>query len=649
MVRSVRHPYNMRVLTVEAGGELRLGPPLRRGGQGELFTVSGRSDLVFKRIHEAELERDDAWSDRLRVMVAHPPPGVCDAQGHVLLAWPSDRVLDGGRCVGFLMPRLDISRTAELHLLANPSDRRSPAPGGPRWAVRWTWRELLHTAANLATAVRAVHEAGVVVGDFQERNVLVDHRGRVSLVDCDSMQVVDPASGRVFHCTVGRPEYTAPELIGADVGTVRRQPSSDLFALAVHIHQLLFSGAHPFDGLWTGEGEKPRRDRLAAKGWYANGRRGPLRPPPGVPGFELVPRAIRELFDRALAEGARRPERRPTAVEWQAALRELAADLTTCALDRTHVHPRAAAPCPWCAAERAQSEHGPPAPASTPRQHPPQPMAKGQPALPGRSRRRWPAWVGAFAIAAAVCAFAVPKVVGGVKAEPAPPDVPAPRLSGAEAHTVAAKAQYANAYPSTLKIERPVLKGFSLTVVFDARGDYVSNPGFGGARLLVHTRQGQIEAAPMKLEPIALEQQHIAARITYPASLPGTYEFTSDRERFPWTRIGRVDVPAVAVVPTRAFGAPSSWTLFRKTSLPDGRLRLDIGGYGRPGRACLLPKKAEPKTTEREYQNQTYYYWHGSSTMATRNAPFYRATLTFPHAGNAFRFYCDMPDTQIPL
>ncbi|TYB42189.1 protein kinase domain-containing protein [Actinomadura chibensis] len=631
------------MLTVGSGGELRVGAAFRRGGQGELFAVSGRPDLVFKRLHDAELARDAAWPDRLRVMVAHPPPGVRDGHGHVLLAWPSDYVLDGDRCVGFLMPRLDVSRTAELHLLANPSDRRSPGPGGPRWAVQWTWRELLHTAVNLATAVRVVHESGVVIGDFQERNVLVDQRARVSLVDCDSMQVADPDTGRVFHCTVGRPEYTAPELIGADVASVRREPSSDLFALAVHIHQILFSGAHPFDGVWTGPGEKPRRDRLAAKGWYANGRKGPLRPPPGVPGFELVTAPVRDLFDRALAEGARRPERRPTAAEWQAALRDLAHGLRNCPADRAHVFPREAASCPWCAADRARSEHAPPVPVPAPR-----PVAA---AAPARRRRRWPAWVGAFAVLATVGAFAVPKVADAVRPEPAPPDIAAPRLLGAAPHTVPAKPAIQSVYPSTLRIERASLSGFRLTVSFDARGDYVSNPGFRGARLLVHTRRGLVDVAPMKLEPVASDQGHIAARLTYPAHLPGDYDFVFDRGRFPWTRIGRVDEPAAAIVPRTngPFGTPASWTLFRETPLPDGRLRLDVGGYGRPSAGCLLPKKDEPKTTERDYQNQNYYSWNGGTVMAVGNAPFYRATLTFPHKGRAFRFYCDLPDTEIPL
>jgi hypothetical protein len=36
----------------------------------------------------------------------------------------------------------------------------------------------------------------------------------VTFIDCDSFQVKEPTTGRVFRCVVGKGEYTAPELAG---------------------------------------------------------------------------------------------------------------------------------------------------------------------------------------------------------------------------------------------------------------------------------------------------------------------------------------------------------------------------------------------------------------------------------------------------
>ena len=76
-------------------------------------------------------------------------------------------------------------------------------------AIRWTarrprhasWLHLVNVAANLCLAVENVHHVDAVIGDFQERNILVNDTTRVTLVDCDSMQFTD-AAGHQFLCAV---------------------------------------------------------------------------------------------------------------------------------------------------------------------------------------------------------------------------------------------------------------------------------------------------------------------------------------------------------------------------------------------------------------------------------------------------------------
>ncbi|HEY0812043.1 MAG TPA: beta-propeller fold lactonase family protein [Pseudonocardia sp.] len=335
--------------------DLDVGPPLSQGGQGTIHVVLDAPERVLKRFHEAELARASDLEERLRAMVALRPAGWREASGHTMLAWPSDVVLDGSRFVGHVMPRLRLADVVELHVLANPSDRSDPRSATPGWVRGFTWRHLVRTGANLALAIDVLHRSDYVVGDFNERNVLVRFDTRVTLVDCDSMQVPNPRSGPPFLCGVGRAEFTAPELLDVDLATTPRRASSDLFALAVHVFQLLMEGVHPFDGVWHGDGEKPRRHQLARHGLFAYAGDPRLRPRPSAMPFDLLPQEIRELFTRAFVLGAADPDARPTGREWHDALGRCAADLRTCAAAERHVYPAHHAHCPWCAQDlRAQ-------------------------------------------------------------------------------------------------------------------------------------------------------------------------------------------------------------------------------------------------------------------------------------------------------
>ncbi len=343
--------------------DLEIGPPLSQGGQGTIHVVLDASERVLKRFHDAELARASDLEERLRAMVAHRPAGWQETSGHPMLAWPSDVVFDGSRFVGHVMPRLRLAEVVELHILANPSDRRHPHAATPGWVRGFTWRHLVRTGANLALATDVLHRSDYVVGDFNERNILVGSDTRVTLVDCDSMQVPNPCSGPPFLCGVGRAEFTAPELLDVDIRHTPRRASSDLFALAVHIFQLVMEGVHPFDGVWHGEGEKPRRHRLARQGRFAYAGDPQLSPRPTAMPFDLLPEEIRALFTRAFVLGAADPDVRPTGREWHDALARCAAELRTCTADELHVYPPHHITCPWCLQNKREAPHEPASPA----------------------------------------------------------------------------------------------------------------------------------------------------------------------------------------------------------------------------------------------------------------------------------------------
>lgn len=331
-----------------SGQRVAVGQLLARGGEGEVFAVSSPPGTVFKRYLPVALNRDPQLEDRLRAMIAQPPAQWREPQsGHVTLTWPTDLVLENGRFAGFLMAAVEMSETVELHRVTNADDRHR-ASGKTAWVRNFTWKYLIHAAANLAQATQMLHEAGVVIGDFNERNSRVTRDARITLLDCDSMQISDAATRGHFFCRVGRPEFTPPELIHADWSKTVRHPSSDLFALAIHIYQFLLEGEHPFRGVWNGPGDKPSVNILAAQGTWAHQGGGMLHPRPSAIPADMLPRSIMSMFGKAFEDGAVNPGARPTARAWHQALTDLEASLRRCPKDASHFYPGTLHQCPWC-------------------------------------------------------------------------------------------------------------------------------------------------------------------------------------------------------------------------------------------------------------------------------------------------------------
>lgn len=252
------------------GTPIQLGPVLARAGEGTIYQVASRDDLVVKVFHP-DLKDLSVKRAKVAAMTASVPTGAVQPDGFVVLTWPLDTVSGDDGTSGYLMHRIDTSNSVEIHTISNPAGRMNPLPSAPQWTPSATWPHLVNIAANLCLAVETVHGVDAVIGDFQERNILVNDTTRVTLVDCDSMQFTDRA-GHQFLCAVARPEFTAPELAGVNLATTLREYPSDLFALAVHIHLLLMAGNHPFlRGQWTGSGDQPDAMSLAKSGWWAGG------------------------------------------------------------------------------------------------------------------------------------------------------------------------------------------------------------------------------------------------------------------------------------------------------------------------------------------------------------------------------------------
>lgn len=316
----------------EAAVPVELGECLGQGGEARVFAVKADPTLVAKLYHHPT----PTHADKLAVMIDHPPAQVV-VNGQPVIAWPTKRIFGQpatGLVTGFLMPRVTGGvPAAHLH---NMKSRLTSHP-------HFNWRYLVRAAMNLALTFQKVHERGYVVGDVNDQGVLVTGNAVVALVDCDSFQVRDPRTGRVFRCTVGTSLFTPPELAGCSFATVDRTPTHDLFGLAVLIYQFLM-GCHPFQVKITASDDDVSIEDCIKRGLYPDIAPGAAQSPVSPPLY-LLPRSTRALFRAAF--GPMMADR-PSASTWTDELWTIDRELRSCARNANHFFPAQLSSCVWC-------------------------------------------------------------------------------------------------------------------------------------------------------------------------------------------------------------------------------------------------------------------------------------------------------------
>lgn len=266
----------------------RLDERIATGGMGDVWRAT---DLVLGRqvavkILLPALLTDPDFLTRFRaearMMAAVRHPGIVQVYDT-----GEDAVAGGGRAVYLVMEYVD----------GKPLSSRINATG------RLAAAETMSIVAQVAEALHAAHERGIVHRDVKPSNVLVQPDGTVVLVDFGVARSTAVTSITSPNAVPGTALYMAPEqAAGRPVSA-----ATDVYALGVVAYHCV-AGHTPFSG----------ENALEVAVKHLNDELPPLPAD--------VPRPVAEVIERALAKDA--ADRFPSARDFAAAARAVAADPT---------------------------------------------------------------------------------------------------------------------------------------------------------------------------------------------------------------------------------------------------------------------------------------------------------------------------------
>ncbi|MGI5164420.1 serine/threonine-protein kinase [Spirillospora sp. CA-253888] len=218
-------PESLRSEDPRQLGPYRLKARLGQGGMGTVFLgEDAEGHEVAVKVIKADLSEDAAFQERFRreVTAARRVRGFCTAA--VL-----DARLDGA-------PLYVVTEYVNGLTLEEAVRRDRPIRGGDLEAL----------AVGIATALKAIRDAGIVHRDLKPANVLLSPTGP-RVIDFGIARTLDAVDGPTPSGQfMGTPAYIAPEIVNG--GPV--SPAADVFAWGCVV-AFAGTGRKPFDGKTT--------------------------------------------------------------------------------------------------------------------------------------------------------------------------------------------------------------------------------------------------------------------------------------------------------------------------------------------------------------------------------------------------------------
>lgn len=296
--------------------------PFAQGGEGALYKIASPKkyqQFVAKIYHSNK--RTVQRTHKLRYLIKNPPVFENSAQAS-LVSWPVAMLEENQQFVGFLMPLsyglpLEVLATAKLPKHLPPSWKRFELGNVDALKLRQK------VCFNIAVAIYHIHQTGhYVMVDLKPENILIQKNGLVSLVDMDSIEVVD-GQQMLFPAAMVTPEFAPPEFHFLNRTAEAIPLHWDTFSMAIIFYKILL-GIHPFAATSKGEYEEAvgLGDKLK-HGLYVHNKKFKhyfrIIPFPHLE-FYNFPAPVQYLFNLCFIQGIKKTKVRPTAEDWCLAL-----------------------------------------------------------------------------------------------------------------------------------------------------------------------------------------------------------------------------------------------------------------------------------------------------------------------------------------
>lgn len=277
----------------------QVGELIKSGGEGTVYPLLSRSDLVVKIYHDhLLLDKERKRKIFSQIDIYNESRSIFK---DISVAWPLIAIFDiDKKWVGYAMKK---ANGKTMSVFRNPKLVKKHFPDLNRTILIDYLINLLKTAGKL-------HQNNIFLGDINLDNFLINKDDKsVTFIDCDSYQF--QINNILFSCNVGQDAMIPPEHQGKKLSSVIRNENSDIFSLTVICFMLLMSGRHPYEHIGGAS-----TVQNIANGHFPYGQ--PIRPgingaiPPGYwyTWWSHLSYKLKSAFMTTFTEGAKSPDKR---------------------------------------------------------------------------------------------------------------------------------------------------------------------------------------------------------------------------------------------------------------------------------------------------------------------------------------------------